>query len=80
MTDSKFHVPGFFGKMMYRQGAKEDQKVILDLCDGEHTAAEIAKKIGKPLEITEKLLDQMYNEGHIVPIKIWERTVYLLQK
>ena len=46
MTESRYHVPGFFGKMIYKQGVKEDQKRMLDLCDGEHTAAEIAKKLG----------------------------------
>lgn len=78
--NSKYHVPGFFGKMLLRQNTENDQEKIYNLCDGAHTAEEIAKKIARPAEFTEGMLKQMHKDGLIVPVKIWNRTVFLTDR
>ena len=79
-TESKYHVPGFFGKMLLRQNTENDQEKIYELCDGSHTADEIAKKIARPADYTENVLKQMHKDGMIVPVKIWNRTVFLTDR
>ncbi|MEK6942082.1 MAG: hypothetical protein AABW85_04465 [archaeon] len=73
-------MPGFFGKMLLRQNTEKDQEKIYNLCDGSHTVEEIARKISRPEEYAENVLKQMHKDGLIVPVKIWNRTVFLTDR
>ena len=79
-STSRYHVPGFFGKMLLRQNTENVQEKIYGLCDGSHTAEEIAKKAQMPVAATESILKRMHSDGLIVPVKIWNRTVFLTDR
>ncbi|MBI2597728.1 MAG: hypothetical protein HYW50_00870 [Candidatus Diapherotrites archaeon] len=79
MSDKRYHVHGFFGKLLLRQSKANFEEQILDLCDGSHTAEEIARKASVPIDTTERMLKRLHSEGTITPVKIWNRTVYLKQ-